>query len=155
MKTTANKTATAPQIKALHAMFRQAGMDDEERHEFIRNFTNGRTDSTKELTMEEARKILDALTPSKEEREAKRTKLREEAKRECKAIYMLSLQISFLNKDFPTDNEADFEMNKAKINQFCKNRTKFRKPITQMNLEELRAVHRQLESIARKENNLL
>ena len=45
-------------------------------------------------------------------------------------------------------------MNKAKINQFCRNRSKFRKPITEMTLEELKEVKRQFEALARKEGTI-
>ena len=62
--------------------------------------------------------------------------------------------ISFLNKDFPNDTPEDFEMNKAKINVFCRTRSKFRKPITEMTLEELKEVKRQFEALARKEDTI-
>ena len=43
-------------------------------------------------------------------------------------------------------------MNKAKINLFCRTHTKFRKNLTLMTLPELKEVKKQLEVIARKEN---
>ena len=46
-------------------------------------------------------------------------------------------------------------MNKAKINIFCRQRTKFRKNLTAMTLPELKAVKKQLEAIARKEEQEL
>ena len=42
-------------------------------------------------------------------------------------------------------------MNKAKINQFCRTRSKFRKNLTEMSMEELKEVKRQFEAMARKE----
>lgn len=146
MKTTVNKPVTAQQVKALHATFRSLGMDDENRHNFVSHFTDGRTCSTKGLTMEEARKLLDTL--DKDRREM----YRQEAKRICKQIYALSFRISFLNKGFGSTTEEEFEMNKAKINVFCRRCTKARKNLTEMNLVELKEVKKQMEAIARREN---
>ena len=146
MRTIVNKPITAQQVKALHATFRQLGMDDENRHNFISHFTQGRTSSTKELTMDEARKLLDDL--GKEHRET----YQREAKQVCKQIYALSFQISFLNKGFDNGSTEDFEMNKAKINMFCRNNTRFHKNLTEMTLKELKEVKKQMEAIARKES---
>lgn len=151
MRTTANKPVSPQQLKALHASFHKIGYDDTDRHDFICQYTDGRTGSTKELTFEEARRILSALNG---DRPKDMQKIQEEAKALCRSIYSLSLRISFLNKDYATDNEADFEMNKAKINRFCLDRTKFRKPLTRMTLSELKEVKKQLEAIARKEETV-
>lgn len=145
MKATKDKPVSPQQLKALHATFHALGMDDENRHNHIAHFTAGRTASTRELTFDEARRLLEQLNGDRSR------KRQEEAKVLCRSIYALSLRIPFLNKDYATDNEADFEMNKAKINQFCRQRTKFRKNLTLMTLEELKDVKKQLEAIARKE----
>lgn len=146
MKTTKNKPITAQQVKALHTVFRQMGMDADDRHEFIANLTDGRTNSTKELTMDEARSLLDNL--GKNQREA----YQQESKQVCKQIYALSFQISFLNKGYDTSSREEFEMNKAKINQFCREHTRMRKNLTEMTLTELKQVKKQMEAIARKES---
>lgn len=145
MKTIADKPVTAQQVKALHAVFRQAGMDEENRRNFLAHFTDGRTTSTKGLTMEEAKRILDSM--GKEQREH----LQREAKQVCKQIYSLSFRISFLNKGFGSGSVEEFEMNKAKINVFCRQCTRFRKNLTEMTLGELKEVKKQMEAIARKE----
>lgn len=146
MKTTMEKPITAQQLKALHASFAHAGMDDEERHDFIREFTSGRTSSTKELTKNEAYNLLSAFN------DRARRKHTEEVKVTLKAIYMLSLNISWLNAPYKNDRSQEaYEMNKAKINAFCKERAKAHKPVSKMNLEELKDVKLQLEAIARKE----
>ena len=147
MKTMKDKPVSPQQLKALHATFHKMGYDDDDRHDFISRFTDGRTSSTKELTFNEAWRMLSALNENQSERKQK------EAKTLCRSIYSLSFRISFLNKDYATasDNEADFEMNKAKINRFCRTRTRFRKNLTLMTLPELKEVKKQLEAIARKE----
>lgn len=139
---------TPQQIKALHAQFRRMGFNDEGRHGFISQFTEGRTDSTAGLTKEEAGLLLTRLNREETDR------LRKEARSLVKQIFFLSFRISFLNKDFPNDTPEDFEMNKAKINVFCRTRSKFRKPITEMTLEELKEVKRQFEALARKEDTI-
>lgn len=139
---------TPQQIKALHAQFRRMGFNDEDRHGFISQFTEGRTDSTAGLTKEEAGLLLTRLNREETDR------LRKEARSLVKQIFSLSFRISFLNKDYPNDTPEDFEMNKAKINVFCRTRSKFRKPITEMTLEELKEVKRQFEALARKEDTI-
>lgn len=149
MKTTMKiRKITPQQIKALHAQFRRMGFNDEDRHGFISQFTEGRTDSTAGLTKEEAGLLLTRLNHEETDR------TRKEARSLVKQIFSLSFRISFLNKDFSNDTPEDFEMNKAKINQFCRSRSKFRKPITEMTLEELKEVKRQFEALARKEDTI-
>lgn len=150
MRTTKEKPITPQQLKALHATFHRLGMDDDARHECICAFTSGRTRSSKELTMDEARLLMSRLN---EDDERMRRMLMEEARTLCRSIYYLSTRISFLNKDFPTDTQEDFEMNKAKIDVWARKYSRFRKNIRQMNVSELREVKKQLEAIARKEND--
>lgn len=145
MKTTKGKPISPAQMKALHATFRSKGFDEEERHDFISQFTIGRVSNTKELTFDEARLMLSRLNGDKKQPN------REEQLNLVKSIYHLSMRISFLNKDFPSDNLADFEMNKAKINIFCRNRTKYHKNLTLMSVPELKGVKKQLEAIVYKE----
>lgn len=147
---TKNKPITPQQLKALHATFHRLGMDDDARHECIYAFTSGRTESSKGLTMDEARLLMSRLN---EDDEQMRRMLLEEARTLCRSIYYLSTRISFLNKDFPTDTQEDFEMNKAKIDVWARRYSRFRKNIRQMNVSELREVKKQLEAIARKEND--
>lgn len=145
MKTMKEKPVTPQQLKALHATFHTMGYDNEDRHDFIAQFTDGRTSSTKELTADEARRLLERLNEDKSKR------AQAEAKTVLRSIYALSMQISFLNKDYTSDTEEERRMNYAKINRFCLDRTKFRKAITQMTLPELKEVKKQLEAVARKE----
>lgn len=149
MRTTDNKPITPEQLKALHATFHKLGMDDDARHECIASFTSGRTASSKYLTMNEARLLLSRLNQDDEQM---RKMLLEEARTLCRSIYYLASRISFLNKNYPSDTEEDREMNKAKVDIWARKYSKFRKNIRQMNVGELREVKKQLEAIARKEN---
>lgn len=147
MKRTFDKPVTRQQIKALQAIFAKQGMSDDDRHDYISWLTGGRTNSTKGLTFDEATKIISGQLREEKARQY------EEARKLVGIIYKLSFEISFLNKDYKGCNTPeDYEMNKAKINAFCRNRTRFRKNINEMNLEELHEVRRQFEKLARKEN---
>ena len=137
-----DRPITPQQVKALQAQFHKMGFSDEDRHGFISQFTSGRTDSTAGLTKEEAGLLLTRFNREEADR------LRKQARALVKQIFSLSFRISCLNKNY---TEADFEMNKAKINQFCRTRSKFRKNLTEMSLEELKDVKRQFEAMARKE----
>ena len=139
------RPVTPQQVKALHAQFRRMGFNDEDRHALIHEFTSGRTDSTSGLTKTEAGQLLSRF--SREEAEYRRG----QARALVKQIFALSFRITCLNKNYTNDTEEDFEMNKAKINQFCRTRSKFRKNLTEMSLEELKEVKRQFEAMARKE----
>lgn len=66
MKTIRNKPITSQQLKALHATFHRIGMDEDARHGCIYEFTCGRTASSRELTMHEARQLLERLNPQDE-----------------------------------------------------------------------------------------
>mgnify|MGYP000497134447 CR=1 FL=1 len=61
MKTNKDKQISVQQLKALHATFHRIGMDDDARHGCIYEFTSGRTVSSRELTMHEARQLLERL----------------------------------------------------------------------------------------------
>ncbi len=149
MRIIRDNPVTPAQLKALHATFHKLGMDDDARHECIASFTSGRTASSKYLTMNEARLLLSRLNQDDEQM---RKMLLEEARTLCRSIYYLASRISFLNKNYPSDTEEDREMNKAKVDIWARKYSKFRKNIRQMNVGELREVKRQLEAIARKEN---
>ncbi|WP_373103102.1 hypothetical protein [Phocaeicola plebeius] len=140
-----DRLITPQQVKALQAQFHKMGFSDEDRHGFISQFTSGRTDSTAGLTKEEAGLLLTRFNREEADR------LRKQARALVKQIFSLSFRISCLNKNYTNDTEADFEMNKAKINQFCRTRSKFRKNLTEMSMEELKEVKRQFEAMARKE----
>lgn len=90
MRTTKNKSVTSQQLKALHATFHRIGMDDDARHGCIYEFTSGRTVSSRELTMHEARLLLERLNPPDEKTRAMQLA---EAKSVFRDIYRLSFMI--------------------------------------------------------------
>ena len=139
------------QLRALHAACRTARLDEEARHSMIYSFTSGRTSSSKDLSFDEARILISRLNT--QEDECLRNYMRKEGAKLCRSIYALSFKISFLNKDFTSYTEEEKQMNLAKLNVFSRSRSKARKNIAQMSLDELTDLKRQLEAIACKENN--
>lgn len=145
MQTTKDKPISPQQMKALHATFSRIGMDSDARHDRIACFTGGRTQSSKELSSDEARRLLSSLNEDQTEQ------AREEGRKLVKAIFGLSFRISFLNKGFSNDTEEAFEMNKAKLNMFARRKSVCRKNVPEMYLSELKVFKKQLEAIAHNE----
>ena len=97
-----DRPITPQQVKALHAQFRKMGFDDDDRHGFISQFTEGRTDSTAGLTKEEAGLLLTRFNREEADR------IHREARKVVKQIFSLSFHISCLNKNYTNETEADF-----------------------------------------------
>lgn len=148
MRITSNKSVTPQQLKALHATFRTLRMDTDARHGCIYSFTAGRTQSSKELTMEEARQLLGKLNPMDDKT---REMQRREAQMVFRDIYRLSFLIPQLNQGFTSDNEEEYQMNVAKLNIWARKYTKARKDVTRMVLWELQETKKQLEAFMRRE----
>ena len=147
MRTTANKPISAQQLKALHATFHRIGMDDEARHGCIYEFTSGRTESSRELTMR-----VERLNPTDDKARAMQMA---EARNVFRDIYRLSFQIPQLNQGFTSDSEEEYRMNVAKLNIWARKYSKAHKDITSMRLWELQATKKQLEAWMRREERKL
>lgn len=148
MKITTNKPITPSQLKALHATFHELRMDNEARHGCIYAFTSGRTSSSKDLTMEEARQLLGKLNPPDDKT---RELQQQEARMVFRDIYRLSFLIPQLNQGFTSENEEEYRMNVAKLNVWARKYTKARKDVTRMALWELQETKKQLEAFMRRE----
>ncbi len=152
MRTTKSTPITPQQLKALHATFRAQGLDADARHGCIYSFTGGRTESSKELTMEEARKLLEKLNPMDDKARALQ---QQEARMVFRDIYRLSFLIPQLNQGFTSDSEEEYRMNTAKLNVWARKYTKARKDVTSMALWELQETKKQLEAWMRREERKL
>jgi hypothetical protein len=51
------QTATKPQIQKLHALLNNLGLIDQ-KADIVFNMTHGRTESSRELTIDEARRLI-------------------------------------------------------------------------------------------------
>lgn len=64
MRTNKDKQISVQQLKALHATFHRIGMDDDARHDYIYEFTSGRTASSRELTMHDGAAAVGKAEPT-------------------------------------------------------------------------------------------
>ena len=152
MRTTTGKPISPQQLKALHATFRRIGMDDDTRHGCIYNFTSGRTQSSKELTMREAQQLMESLHPMDDK--ARKMQM-QEARKVFRDIYRLSFLIPQLNQGFTSDSEEEYRMNVAKLNVWARKYSKAHKDVTRMKLWELQDTKTQLEAFMRREERKL
>ncbi|MEL5894142.1 hypothetical protein AAE250_11625 [Bacteroides sp. GD17] len=152
MKVTKDKPITPQQLKALHATFHRIGMDDDTRHGCIYNFTSGRTQSSKDLSMREAQQLMESLNPMDDK--ARKMQM-QEARNVFRDIYRLSFLIPQLNQGFTSDSEEEYRMNVAKLNVWARKYSKAHKDVTSMKLWELQDTKTQLEAFMRREERKL
>jgi len=122
---------TTPQIKKLHYLYRELGIDSKE---LLTDYTEGRTASTKDLTKEEATHLIHSLSDSDRQADALR-----------KVIYTAAYAAGILYGD----TEADNQMNRAKLDMFLKDRGTVKKGINAQSLPELRQTLKQMKAITR------
>lgn len=143
------KPITPAQLKKIQTMFTHIGFDKEDKMDTISRLTSGRATSTKDITFDEAKRLINHLLGKSEPQEtAKQKENQEKAKGEVKAIYRLAYDVGMCYGDTPDDKL----MNCAKINKFCRERGTVKKNITEMSLAELKKTHKQFEAMA--SNNL-
>ena len=137
----AQKPVTTAQIKKIHVLLRQKGLVDQ-KEALLYSFSDGNATSTKNLTCEEARRLIAFLMDDQAEIQNKQKAL-------VKAIWRLAWDMGVI---FGETND-DYEMNKAKLNMFCRQRGTVKKNLTEQNLVELRKTHRQFEAMYAKHKN--
>lgn len=142
MKEQVQKLISKAQIIAVHAILNKYGLL-EYKHDYIRELTGGRTESAKELTYAEASHFFATFNNhSDSSLEYERRKMA------LKAIWKIAWNMGIIYGDSP----EDIEMNKAKLNLFCRERGTIKKNITAMNSIELHKTHRQFEAMFQKFN---
>lgn len=115
----------------------------EYKHEYIKEITGGRTESAKEMTYTEALQFF-----AKFNKQPDRTMDEERCKAHLSSIYKIAWSMGIIYGD----SDDDYEMNKAKLNLFCRERGTVKKNLTQMDSDELRKTHRQFEAMYSKFN---
>jgi hypothetical protein len=113
--------ATKQQIAKIHVLLSQLNLLDNKK-EIISNYTGKRTESSRDLTIEEARNIIKTLS-TYDNRDPMRRKIFALAY-ECDIIWGESL--------------IDKKMNSIKLNRFLLDRGTVKKELNKMNFEELR-----------------
>lgn len=135
MKTT-DKPISKAQLSKIHVLLNQRGLLDE-KASIVYSVSNGRTESTKELTCHEGRQMIGLLVTEQDSIEA------DKRKAIFKAIYRLAWKMDIIYGD----TEEDYRMNIAKLNVFCRQRGTVKKNLTEQNLPEMRRTHRQFEAM--------
>lgn len=126
------KSITNEQIKILHTLLNQLGLL-EEKKSFVYDVSNGRTESTKELTIIEARQLIQHLR-SDDSGDKMRRK-----------VFALAYNADIIWGE----TDADKKMNLIKINKFLKEKGTVKKELHKMTNAELIKVVNQFEQIVR------
>lgn len=124
--------ATKAQVQKIHVLLNNIDMMESKR-DIVRSMTQGRTESTRQLTIEEATALIRSLGMY-DPREGQRA-----------AIFALAYQAGIIYGDTPTDRK----INAAKLNLFLRERAAVKKDLSKMNMDELVRVHRQFYAIAK------
>lgn len=126
------KYASKPQIAKIHVLFGQLGLM-ESKKEIVSDFSNGRTESSKELSFDEAKLLIIRLA---EHSPAERMK---------SLIFSLAYQSDIIYGNTGEDKK----INAAKLNLFLKERGAVKKELNAMSYPELVKTHRQFEAIVK------
>ncbi len=122
---------TKPQLAKLHVLLSQLDLMDDKK-EFIQAYTKGRTDSSREMYLGEARELIETLAKM------------HPAEKEKKVIWYLACKAGIIYGE-----REEREIDKAKLDMFLNGRGVVKKPLQQMTLPELKQVHKQFEGILR------
>jgi hypothetical protein len=127
--------ATKGQISKIHVLLNQKGVKDH-KAEIVFIHSNGRTESTKELSTNEARQLIIHLAG-------------DDPNEKLKGIILsLAYQAGIIYGDTPDDKK----MNMAKLDLFLKERGAVKMPLKDMHYKELVKTHRQFEAIVKNAN---
>ena len=127
------KTITKDQLKIIHTLLSKRGLSVNKK-ELVYSFSDGRTESSRELTLKEAKRFIQYLKDNDESGDV------------IKRIYHLGYVSGIIYGDTPEDKA----MNTAKLNMFLKERGTVKKALHQQSIKELKRTVKQFESIARK-----
>lgn len=127
-------TITREQLKKLHTIRNQYAeyRDNDAWHDLIEGFTNGRTRTSKELSLQEAKELIESLDESN--------------RRMRNKVYAICLNIGW----FQTGQKDDLKINWGVIDNFLKTRGVVKKPLRKCSHKELAEVVSQFERIQKR-----
>lgn len=125
-------TATTKQLAKIHVLLGRLALLDDKK-DIILDASAGRTDSSKFLTVEEARRLISRLAEY------------DPGERLKSLIFSLGYQTGIIYGSTPDDKK----MNAAKLNAFLKERGTVKKELNAMHYTELVKTHRQFEAIVK------
>lgn len=124
------QTATKPQIAKIHVLLNNLGIT-EQKAQIVYNLSNGRTESTKQLFIDEARRLITSLSEY------------DPKERQKSLVFSLAYQAGIIYGSSADDKK----INAAKLNLFLKERGAVKKELNSMTYAELVKIHRQFEAI--------
>lgn len=127
------RNVTAAQLKMIHTLFGELGIM-ERKPELVFSFTNGRTESSRDLTLMEAKALIEYLMGSQERIGV------------VKRIWHLAYEMDII---VPGD-QSEKAMNAAKLDAFCEQRGSVKKRISLQTLPELKRTAKQFEAMHKK-----
>lgn len=130
------KPATKPQIAKINILINQLGFKDQ-KADIILEACGGRTDSSKALSIDEARLLLIRLSEYSP----------------LEKLKSIILSLAYRCGIIYGDTKEDKRINVAKLNMFLKTRGTVKKELNQMSYNELLRTHRQFEAILKSVNN--
>lgn len=126
------QTATKPQIAKIHVLLSNLGIT-EQKAQIVYDLSSGRTESTKELFIDEARRLITSLSEY------------DPKERQKSLVFSLAYQAGIIYGSSADDKK----INAAKLNLFLKERGAVKKELNAMNYNELVKTHRQFEAIVK------
>lgn len=127
------RMVTPSQLKKIHTLLGQLGLM-KRKLEIVYGFTGGRTESSRELTLQEAKALIEWLAESDE-----RTRI-------VRHIWHLAYEMGII---VPGD-QSEKAMNIAKLDAFCKERGTVKKAISAQSLKEVKRTAKQFEAMYKK-----
>ncbi|MBD5346188.1 MAG: hypothetical protein HDR92_09600 [Bacteroides sp.] len=127
------KPITPQQLKMVHMLLHQTGLASWKK-ELIHSFSGGRTTSSRELTAEEAKSLINRLKENSEKESL------------IRRIWYLAYESGIIYDA----GDEDIRLNAGKIDLFCKMNGTVKKSLTDQTLAELKRTHRQFEAINRR-----
>lgn len=124
---------TKPQLTIIHTLLSQLGKM-EYKPELVSSFTGGRTDSCREMYLQEAKELIGYLKGSQERQTV------------VKRIWFMAYEMNIITPG----NREEKAMNAAKLDAFCKQRGTVKKTIDLQTLPELKRTAKQFEAMYKK-----
>lgn len=121
---------TYPQLKKIHTLLGQMGIM-ERKPDIVHSLTEGRTKSSREMTLQEAKALIEWLEGT------------QERKSTLRRIWHLAYEMGII---LPGDQD-ETAMNAAKLDIFCKERGTVKKNISDQSVKELKRTAKQFEAM--------
>lgn len=124
---------TGPQLKLIHTLLGELEIK-RFKEELVTSYTGGRTESSREMTMLEAKALIEYLKGSHERTEV------------VNRIWHMAYEMDII----VSGDQSEKAMNAAKLDAFCEQRGSVKKRISFQTLPELKRTAKQFEAMYKK-----